>query len=402
MTKTLALAATLALVPPASAQAPAASDPTSFALALHGRLAKGENIMTSPYGLRQALGMAYAGAAGRTREEMAKTLFAGPAFIPEETALRRSLAAADGPATLRIGNALFVKEGYALLPSYLRTVKEAFSAEVFVRKFGRAALKELNAWCRTATNGKIPTILDELGEGDRAVLLNAVYFKGNWVTAFPKTKEEGGKRSRVRGGPLDETFHPTGGKPFATKLMSVHAEFPYAEASGWKAVRLPYKGGRLAMIAVLPDEGASLAAFRGKLDASFWRSLRGGLDRSDGLVAIPKFKFDKTYDMIAPMKRAGMTLPFDRALADFSNMAKPGRSEDELYISKVVQKTFVAVDEVGTEAAAATAAVMGVRGSSMRSREKWFRFVANRPFLFVIEDIQTGTILFIGEVHDPR
>lgn len=399
MKKIILAAAALSFAFPAPAQAPAASDPTAFALALHRRLAGGENIMTSPYSLRQALGMAYAGAAGGTRDEMARALSAGPAFIAEETALRRELASANGPAILKIGNALFVKEGYALLPSFLRTVKDAFSAEVFVRKFGPAALAEINSWCRAATNGKIPKILDRLEDDYRVVLLNAVYFKGKWETAFPK--ERTGRRVKASGGPLEETFSPTNGKPFAVKLMSVNEKFRYAEAPGWKAVRLPYKGGRLAMIAVLPDEGSSMAGFREKLDAPLWGSLRGALRTRSGLVAIPKFKFEQTYDMITPLKRLGMNLPFAPNGADFSNMSKPKDAKEELYLSKIVQKTFVAVDEEGTEAAAVTGVVAAARGSAA-SREEPFRFVANRPFLFVIEEIASGAILFIGEVHDPR
>ena len=200
MNNIISLAVVLSFVLPVSAQAPASSDPTSFALALHRRLAGGKNIMTSPYSLRQALGMAYVGAGGATREEMSRALFAGPGFLSEEAALRRSLASANDQATLKIANALFVKEGYALLPSYIKTVKDLFSAEVFVRKFGPAAVAEINSWCGTATNGKIPEILKELKPDARSVLLNAVYFKGSWVTAFPKTKTEG--RGRTEGGRL--------------------------------------------------------------------------------------------------------------------------------------------------------------------------------------------------------
>lgn len=402
MNKNIALAAALSLVLPASAQAPASSDPTAFALALHRRIASDANVMTSPYSLRQALGMAYAGSAGATREEMARVLAAGPSFESEERTLRRSLVAANGQATLKIANALFVKEGYALLPGFIRTVKASFGAEVFVRKFGAAALKEINDWCRAATNGKIPSIITKLKPTDRAVLLNAVYFKGSWATAFPKEKSQGSRRRKVSGGPFPETFHPTGGEPFEIKLMSVDEEFEYAEGAGWKAVRLPYKGGRLAMIAVLPAENTALAALREKLDGPLWRGLRAEFGRPrSGLVAIPRFKFAETYDMNAPLSRLGMKLPFDRVRADFSNMARPGDVREELFITQVTQKTFVAVDEEGTEAAAVTSVLMAVRGSAA-PRVEPFRFVANRPFLFVIEEIESGTILFIGEVHDPR
>lgn len=401
MNKTIALAAVVSLVLPASAQAPSSSDPTEFALALHRRLAGGKNIMTSPYSLRQALGMAYAGAAGGTREEMAKVLSAGPAFITEETATRKSLDAANGEATLKVANALFLKKGYEFLPAFLRSARESFAAEVFVRDFGKPALKELNAWVSAATNGKIPAILTELDKLDRAVLINAVYFKGKWVHAFPKTESGGRRGGGARGGPLPETFHPAKAAAFPITLMSVHETFDYAESEGQQAVRLPYKGGRLAMIAVLPAESSTLTAFRETLDAGTWRKLRSGLAPRKGMVAIPRFKFEQDHDMVPSLKAMGMTLPFDRVRADFSNMSRPATVEEELFITRVVQKTFVAVDEEGTEAAAATAVVMGLRGSSMKGPPP-FRFIANRPFFFVIEDALTETILFLGEVQDPR
>lgn len=401
MTKISAVALALLLALPAAAQAPAASDPTAFALALHRRLASGGNIMTSPYSLRQALGMAYAGAAGATRDELAKVLSAGPGFISEETALRRSLDAANGEATLKVANALFLKQGYEFLPGFMKIAREAFGAEVFVREFGAAALKELNAWAGKATNGKITKILDELEEDDRAVLLNAVYFKGKWVHAFPKS-ETGGRRGGPAGGPLPETFHPEKAKAFPVSLMSVHEKFQYAENGGYQAVRLPYKGGRLALIAVLPAETSSLSAFRATLDSASWSGLRAALAPRQGMVAIPRFKFDKSYEMIPPLTVMGMKLPFDRKLADFSNMSRPAKYEEELYISGVVQKIFVEVNEEGTEAAAVTAVRMGIRGASSRPGPPPFRFVANRPFFFVIEDMSTGTILFLGEVQDPR
>jgi serpin B len=402
MTKISFLAALLFALP-AAAQAPAPSDATGFALALHRAVAGSGNVMTSPYSLREALGMAYVGSAGETRSQMARVLGAGSAFEADEKAGRKSLEAANGSATLKIANALFVKEGYVLLPRFLQTVKDVFAADVFVRPFGPAAVDEINRWASAATNGKIPTILGELKPDDRAVLLNAVYFKGSWVTAFPKVKSGGMKRDGVRGGPMPETFAPTKGKPFPLNLMSVNEKFQYVETPGaWQAVRLPYKGDRLAMIAVLPDASSSLAAFRAKLDAPMWGGLRAALARREGLVAIPKFKFAQTYQMIAPLKGMGMTLPFDSVNSDFSGTAKPASKDEELYISEVIQKTFVAVDEEGTEAAAVTAVIGAARGSAMHRVEEPFRFVANRPFLFVIEEVRSGEILFIGEVHDPR
>lgn len=391
--KTTVLVLAAACVLPSMAQAPAPSDATAFALALHRRLADGSNFMASPYSLRQALGMAYAGSSGKTRAEMGRVMSAGPGFLEEEEALRRSLEEADGEATLQVANAMFLKKGYEFLPSFLTTVKKAFAAETFVRDFGPAALKELNGWVAKVTRDKIKTILSELKPLDRAVLLNAVYFKGRWLHAFPKQK-------RRAGGPLPETFHPAKAKAHAIELMSVSKSFRYSEEGAFQAVSLPYKGGRLSMLVVLPAESSSLPALRDTLDSASWRKLHARLRPRKGLVAIPRLKFEKTIDMVGPLRAMGMALPFDSGRADFSAMSRPKNPADELYISRVVQKTFVEVNEEGTEAAAATAVVMATRGASM-SEDEPFRFIANRPFLFAIEDQKTGAILFLGEVQDP-
>ena len=378
---------------PSVAQVPMPSDSTAFALDLHRRVAKDENIMLSPYSVRQVMGMAYAGAGGETRAQLQKSLRAGLGFMEEEESLRKELTA-PGEAELRIANALFLKKGYPFLLDYVAKVRAAFGAEVFSRPFGDKTLQELNAWAKRATAGRIPTILKELKPDDRAVLLNAVYFKGKWVDAFPKTKMR-------KGGPYPTVFSPPGGAAFETKLMSLSEKFHYTETAQWQAVRLPYKGDRLALLAVLPDKSSSLGALRAGLTATSWRNMRAELGPRDGFVALPRFKFDNSMSLNEPLIAMGMPLAFDRKRADFSGMSRPPERRDELFLSRVVHKTYVAVGEEGTEAAAVTAGVMAVRGGAMREDEP-FRFVADRPFLFAIEDIETGTILFLGEVHDPR
>ena len=386
--------ALLLLALPTVAQVPMPSDSTAFALDLHRRIAKGQNVMLSPYSIRQVMGMVLTGADGETRAELQKSLRAGLGFLEEEERLRKTLTA-PGEAELRIANALFLKEGYPFLKEYVAKVRAAFGAEVFSRPFGKKTLDELNAWASRSTSGRIPKILDDLDEGDRAVLLNAVYFKGKWVKEFPKTS------SRLGGGPYPVVFQPTDGKAFETKLMSQDGRFDYAETAAWQAVRLPYKGDRLALLAVLPAKASSMSALRAGLSATSWRGMRGELDRRAGLVALPRFKFDSGMTLNKPLAEMGMPRVFDRARADLSGMSRPASREDELYLSRVLHKTYVEVDEEGTVAAAVTAGVAAVRGSAS-SGPPPFRFVADRPFLFAIEDLDTGTILFLGEVHDPR
>ncbi len=389
------------LLIPAAASA-GASDPTAFALDLNRRVADGGNVMTSGYSARQAMGLALIGAAGKTRAEMEAALRAGPDFAEAERVMRGILAGADGgEATLKIANALFIKKDYAVLPRWESAVKQDFAAAVFRREFGAEAVAEINSWASKSTNGRIPKIIDKLGEHDRAVLLNAVYFKGKWVHAFPKERTEGKRRGGSSGGPMPETFHLAGGKTYEEKLMSVHEGFDYTETAQWQAVRLPYKGNKLAMIVVLPSESSDLAKLRAGMDSAAWKALRAGLDHRRGLVAMPKFTFENSTNLVGPLKAMGMNLAFDQWKSDFSGISKPKKKGEELYITQVVQKTFVKVDEEGTEAAAVTAGIAAARGSA-RQEPPPFRFVANRPFFFAIEDVAHGNMLFAGEVHDPR
>lgn len=393
------LLATLLLALPSAAPARDSSGSIGFALALHRKAAAqkpGENLMLSAYSVRQALGMALLGAGGATREEIARVLGMKSGFEREEKELRESLTS-DPEVTLMIANALWLKKGFPFLGGFIARARENFAAQVFVRGFGAETLAEINGWVSRATHGKIPVILNTLAMEDRAVLLNAVYFKGKWATAFPK---EGGKRSRFSGGPLPATFRPSRGGSFDTKLMSLSKSFAYAESANWQAVRLPYRGGRLAMLAVLPAEGSSLDTLRGTLDAATWSAMRSTLSSRSGLVAIPRFKFTGSYDLIPALVSLGVKDAFIPVTADFTGIAAAKTPEDRLHISQVKHKTFVLVDEEGTEAAAATAVSL-TRSGSARGPEP-FRFVADRPFLFAIEEVASGEILFLGEVHDPR
>ncbi|MDX6768451.1 MAG: serpin family protein [Elusimicrobiota bacterium] len=385
---------------PVRAQLPEPADPTAFALALHRATATGGNVMSSPYSARQVLGMAYAGAAGATRAEMAKALRAGADFLEDEKRLRERLSRPDD-STLEIANAMFLKQGYAFLPSFLDTVESAFDAKIFVREFGDAALAEVNEWAKKRTHGRIPGILDSLKPNDRAVLLNAVYFKGKWAKAFPKQKTRGDRRGGLDpGGPYPVSFQPSAGKAFPLKLMSREGSIEHHQQPGFSAVRLPYRG-RLRFIAVLPDKDSSIAALRASLNSGEWARMRDSLEKAYGLVAIPKFKFEASMDLNKPLVSMGMGLAFDREKADFSRMSRPKSKADELFISRALQKTFVELDEEGTTAAVVTSAIIAVRGSG-GPRKPPFEFIADRPFLFAIEDGETGAILFIGEVHDPR
>lgn len=357
-----------------------------------GSAADGKSVLLSPFSVRQAVGVAYLGSRGATREAIARTLQAGPveAFATSEKAARGELLAADSSVKLAIANGLFLKKGFPFRPAFVAAARDSFDAEVFERDFGPESLSELNGWVRRKTEGRIPAILDAFQPTDRGVLLNAVYFKGSWTTRFAKQDTE----------PAD--FHPASGAPFKHPFMSRRGRFAYAEAPGWQAVRLPYgKSRRLGMILVLPARESSLAEWRKGLSAPAWRSLRGALADREGVVKVPRFKFEATVSLKEPLVSLGMSVAFDRARADFRDMAEAPAEADRLHISRVAHRAFIEVNEEGTEAAAATAVVMATKGAEMSEEPPPFRFTADRPFFFAIEDERTGTLLFLGEQRRP-
>lgn len=388
--KTLLLLVLGAAVP---AGAAGGRTPEDFAFDLYRNVAAanaGKNVFVSPSSARWALGMAYAGAAGETGAEMGAALGLGPLeeAMRAESARTAALLSADPKVKLKIANSVWLKKGFPFRKEYVSDVRSAYKAEVFERDFTQADANEANAWVSKQTEGRIPSIISKFGPLDRGVLLNAVYFKGNWSAPFDKAATR------------TEDFHAAGGRTVKSRLMSKAGKYDYLEGKDFQAVRLPYGSRRLGMIILLPGKGLELARFEARLGASFWREVRSGLRERGGRVRLPSFKLEFTAPLIAPLKAMGIASAFDPGSADFTRMARAPRPIDRLYITSVLQKTFVEVNEEGTEAAAATAVTMGVRGAART--EPPFDFRADRPFLYAIEDSQTGEILFLGALQEPK
>ncbi|MCX5797614.1 MAG: serpin family protein [Elusimicrobia bacterium] len=382
------------LLAAAVAAAPAPRTPEDFAFDLFKKVASAspaKNVFLSPSSARWALSMAYAGSAGDTQKAMALALGAPP--LAEDLALESnriaSLMSADPKVTLRVANSIWLKRGFLFKEAFTSSVTAAFRAEIFERDFMPADADEANAWVSGKTEGKIPTILDKFGPGDRALLLNAVYFKGSWTDQF--------KKERTR----PDDFHLAGGAVVRRPLMERYGGYPYFEGEGFQALRLPYGGGRLGMIVLLPAPGRPLdSLIETTANAAGWRAVIGGLNEKQGLVRLPRFKLDFSASLGGPLAGLGMGVAFDRLRADFTGMAEATKPADRLFISRVLQKTFVEVNEEGTEAAAATAVVMASRGSA-RPAAPPFEFIADRPFLYAVEDNATGELLFLGALYEP-
>jgi len=366
-----------------------------LAVDLYGRVRKekqsrGKNIFFSPYSISTALAMTYAGARGETAKQMARVLhftLAQAALHPAYKGLLDSIATASSRDNqLRVANALWGQKGFRFLDSFLALTRKSYGAglsPVDFRNQTEAARKTINRWVEKKTERKIvdlipPGVLTNL---TRLVLTNAIYFKGTWETQFPK------KSTRPR------PFTLLGGKQVQAPMMQQTAKVRYADLGEMQAVELPYKGARLSMVVLLPKKTDGLPGLEKKLSPALLTRAIGKLKRRKVRVLLPRFKSSSTFMLSQALKAMGMPLAFSDS-ADFTGMAKKA----ELKITEVVHKAFVDVNEEGTEAAAATAVVVGLRGLAAPTPE----LRADHPFLFLIRERATGTILFLGRLMDPR
>jgi serpin B len=360
---------------------------------LFARLASAPgNVAFSPASIEAALAMTAAGARGDTQAEMLRVLHADD---PGLDAIGQALRGWDDPAreayTLRVANRLFAEDAYTFEEPYLARVRAAFGAPVERLDFIGAAepsRERINGWVAEHTRDRIRDLLPSGSIDDltRMVLVNAVYLDARWETSF--------ERNATR----PEAFRVDGRTPVQVETMHATRELAYGQLDGATVIELPYRGGELAMRFVLPAEGSAPEAWATEAhlsDATALTTRRVAL-------SLPKFRLEPpTVPLADHLAAVGMPLAFDPDRADFTGMANPPSPADRLYVSGVFHKAFVRVDEDGTEAAAATAVVMATRGMAMREPDPLeVRF--DRPFLFVLRDVRTGAVLFLGRVSDPR
>jgi serpin B len=365
-----------------------------FALDLYSQLRDGQgNLFFSPYSLSTALAMTYAGARGQTAEQMATVLHFprnADQLHPDFAALIRQLQGGqtDG-CELHLANALWGQKGHGFRADFLKLIEAHYGAGLREVDFAEAteeARQTINAWVEQQTQDKIkdllePGILDSL---TRLVLTNAIYFKGAWATPF--------EHSQTRDGP----FLVTPQQRVTVPMMHQVSRFNYLETDDFQVLELTYSGGRLALMIFLPRKVDGLAEFERTLSADNLARWAAKLRSRKVAVELPRFKVTGTFLLNDVLSQMGMPLAFDQMRADFTGMddGEPG-----LYLFAVVHKAFVDVNEEGTEAAAATAAVMSLRGIST---EKPQVFRADHPFVFLIRDIATSSILFLGRLTNPH
>jgi serpin B len=362
-----------------------ASGNTEMAVDLYRELGqrKQGNLFFSPLSISTALAMTYAGAREETAAQMKATLH----FELEQSGLNSAYrspgqklvtAAQKTDQKLNIANAL-VFTGGKVSDTYQKILKTYYNAEIF-----GGDLTAINAWVKRKTEGKIPSILDQLSPNSVCVILNAIYFKGTWDVQFDKDSTR------------DDVFSTADGRQVTLPLMHRKDNYKLLDEGGTQIISLPYKGKSLSMVVILPKEPQGLAGFEDKLKAADVKDLLVKLDKQPERkvsVYFPRFKMETQYDLGAPLQKMGMKDAFTPR-ADFTGM---GWHRGELFIGQVKHRAFVEVNEEGTEAAAATAVEMVTK--SMPPREEVFR--ADHPFFFMIRDNETGAILFMGRFSDP-
>jgi serpin B len=346
-----------------------------------------KNIFISPFSVSTVMQMVVNGAAGDTKAEMQRVL--KTAGLPTETLnaackdLNQSLNSQTN-VILNLANAIWYKAGFHLKPAFVSDNQNFFSAKLAGVDFTKPeSAQTINDWADASTHGKIKQVVrwpfDPL---TRVILANAIYFKGKWDRQFDKSKTQ------------PHVFHLSGGGEKQTPTMWQHGDFSYQEGGGFQAVRLPYAGGRLQMYLFLPATNSTPAKLLADFNGEAWRDkILPQFEKHKGTLALPRFKMEYAVVLNDPLKALGMKQAFSEN-ADFSAMAG-----EPLYVSEVKQNSFVDVNEEGTEAAAVTTVTMKATG--MFRPDKSFEMIVDRPFLFVIGDDQTKSILFMGVIYDP-
>jgi serpin B len=373
-----------------------AEDNNGFALDLYARLRTGQsdNLFFSPGSLSTALAMTYAGANGETASQMAKVLHFN---LPQEklhptfASLNRTWhgKGKESGYRLLVSNRLWGQQGLHFLPGFLAVTRDHYDAELAQVDFARQterARQRINAWIEEQTQDKIRDLIPPglLDATTRLVLTDAIYFKGDWSDPFPKEVTQ------------QAPFHVSASQQAEVPLMYRQDGFRYWAGDGLKVLELPYGQGDLAMLILLPDEIEGLSALENRLTADNLSRWRSGLRKQEVRVHLPRFRLDSQFRLADVLKAMGMTLACSQAEADFSGMTE----QPDLYISAVLHKAFVDVNEEGTEAAAATGVVMTFGAAMVPEEPAVFR--ADHPFVFLIRDKRTGSILFLGRLVNPQ
>ncbi len=385
----------------ASELSPLVDGNTAFATDLYGALRDEDgNLFFSPYSISLALAMTYAGAAGDTATEMADALHFDlpqdqlhPAFnrLGIELEDRSKVESKDDeeldPFQLSIANSIWAENTYGFLSPFLATLAVNYGAGARLVDFlndPEGARQAINGWVSDETNDRIPELIPQgvIDDMTRLVLTNAIYFKASWAEQFSADATQDGPFTLLSGDTVTASMMRTQGPQ----------SLQYAEGPGYQSIELPYTGNEVAMMVILPEAGG-FEDFEASFDAARLEQIVSALQPEEVSVRLPKFEFSSDVGLKPVLTKLGMMSAFEPQIADLSGMD----GTKNLYIQDVLHKAFVAVDEQGTEAAAATAVIVGTTSAPLEPKS----FEADRPFIFLIRDRVTGTVLFLGRVLDP-
>lgn len=364
---------------------------SSFAFDIFKKLNEADtgNVFISPLSISTALTMTFQGAGSTTKEEMSRALkYAGLDTATINKSYKNLLPYLnniDKKIELNINNSIWIREGKEIKKEFLNTNQEVFNAHISELDFSdEGAAKTINNWISEATKGKInKMIASPISPSVVMYLINAIYFKGQWSVEFDKNNSFESKF-------YEKWDTNKEGAPEKVVMMNRKGKVEYMEGAGFKAVRLPYGDGKISMYCILPGEDVSINEFIDHMDLKKWNQIREEIaEESEVILQIPRFKINYGVKQLNDvLKDLGMNKAFQPG-ADFSGIS------NDIFISRVLHKAVIEVNEEGSEAAGATVVVM-----KEAAVEKPITFIANRPFLFIIADDTTGTILFMGKLSE--
>jgi len=348
---------------------------------------KNKNIFVSPSSIALTLAMTYNGADGSTKEAMAKVLELQGMNLQQINSnyakLKTSLENPDPQVKLNIANSLWADQNNSLKSDFIKNNQDFYQAKVTNLNFADTETpNKINNWVKEKTEGKIEKIVEKIDPNQVLFLLNAIYFKGNWTQEFDEAKTD--KRP----------FYLSSGEEKQHPMMSQSGDYKYYESDNFQAVSLPYgESGRVSFYVFLPKQNSDLESFYESLNAANWEKWMSQFAKQEGSLHLPRFKMDYETTLNDALSALGMEEAFSNN-ANFSEMG------NNLKISQVKHKTFVEVNEEGTEAAATTSVGIQLTSAKLPS-QKPFQMIVNRPFFCAIRDNQTGSILFMGSIVEP-
>ncbi|MCK5537476.1 MAG: serpin family protein [Bacteroidales bacterium] len=362
----------------------------NFGLGVYKQLPTNENVFISPYSTSSALAMTYAGAVAETEKIMAEVMSIEPGkdFFIQFNLIQKSLLN-NNNSTIKTANSLWIQQDYKIEEEYLEFVKETFGApykkvDFKTDKNRERARKDINKWVENQTKDKIQNLISPtlLNAGTRLVLTNAIYFKSAWEKSFDvnRTKSDLFYINKTDNEAID----------FMNKSMVVN----YYEDNIVQAIELPYKENALSMLIFLPKQIEGLTEWEKSITSEFLRNFYSNAKKEEIKISFPKFKMEYKLELSKVLTDMGMGNAFSKE-ADFSKINK----DKKLKLDKVIHQTFIALDEAGTEAAAATAVVVMRKTAIAKLNQKVFK--ANHPFFFVIVDNKSNSILFMGRMAQP-